>query len=418
MTTAWENQFEGADQRLDVRLIGVGGGGGQALARLSKVANPSFRTLVVNTDAGALNALDFEGEKILVGRGITRSLGCGGDPELGQAVAEADSERLAGLVRGADLVFVVSALGGGCGSGMAPTLARLATDEGAMVVGFACLPFAFEGSRRGRVAEESVLRLREACDALITLPNDLLLQESQEDTAVEEAFAQADEWIARGIRSLSVVLMKVGLVQLDLATLRRALGGKGGKTLFAVGNGEGSGAIDQALHSLGACPLLHFDGSPRALDAMVVQLVVGEDFSLDQMATLVNRLNERFGCREETFVGVVVEKGVRSRIEICLMGVTDLENRRFLKERPRGSAAKRVRKLHELESADKTAEGAPADSGRVAVDEVIPGQVEFEELLSGGQRGIFEKTAKNLYQGVDLDIPTFIRKGVRVRASQ
>lgn len=418
MATNWEDQYDGADKRLDIRLIGVGGGGGQAVARMDSDSNQALRVVAVNTDAAALNALDFEGEKLLVGRGITRSLGCGGDPELGQAVAEADSERLVDLVRGADLVFVVTALGGGCGSGVAPILARLATDEGAMVIGFACLPFAFEGTRRGKVAEDAVLRFRESCDALVTLPNDLLLQESQEDTAVIEAFSQADEWMARGIRALCVVLLKVGLVQLDLATLKRAVGGKGGKALFALGSGDGSDYMERALSALGTCPLLNIEGSPGTMDAMVVQLVVGEDFSLDQLASIVNRLNERFGCREETVVGVVVEKGTRSRMDICLLGVTDLENRRFFRERTRGTATKRVKKLHELQTVEPSANDEDEPVKTAPIDKMIPGQGEFDDLLTGGQRGIFDKTSKNIVEGIDLDIPTFIRKGIRIRTSQ
>lgn len=392
-----------------IRVIGLGGGGANAVARFAPLAGDGIKVMVANTDARALEALQLK-EKRVLGRGITRGLGCGGDPELGQAVAEAERGSLVEMVAGADLLFLVTALGGGTGSGMAPVLAKAATDQGAMVITFANLPFSFEGNRRRKVAEESLHLLREASDALIVVPNDLLIQGSEEAASVGEVFQLADQWISLGIHSMGKILFEVGLVNLDFSTLRRALGGKGGKTLFSIASAEGEGYMEKALQALFECPLLSVQSAHRGADSLVVHLVGGRDLSMSAVSGLVQSLNEKFGSREETFVGAVVDETREAFLEICILGMIDMENRRFFRGR---STIPRItpRVPAGPGQGDGGSGGDPDGSSH-------PGQEEFEELIESGQRGMFEKTGRNLHEGIDLDIPTFIRRGIRIRAEQ
>ena len=167
----------GASEReLTIKLVGVGGAGSNAVDRL-KMENPDrIQLATVNTDGQALASSPVE-EKILIGRSVTRGLGAGGDPELGRLAAEAEKDKLADSFRGTDLIFLVAGMGGGTGGGAAPVVAEIASQEGSLVIGFVTMPFSFEGGRRLKQADEGLIALRQVCDAVIPLPNDVLLQQ-------------------------------------------------------------------------------------------------------------------------------------------------------------------------------------------------------------------------------------------------
>lgn len=414
-----------ADRDPGLKLIGVGGGGSNAVDRLKMENLDRLRLAVVNTDYKALCTSPVQ-DKVLIGSGITRGLSAGGDPALGFAAAEADREKLAELVRDTDLVFLVAGLGGGTGSGAAPVVAEVAQEQGALVIAFVTLPFTFEGGRRRKQAEDALAELRTWCHAVIPLPNDILLQEGTEQTSVLDAFARADEWIGRGVKSIWGMLSRTGLINLDFATLRQSFAARGGKTLFGLGLGEGTDAAGAALENLKLCPLLHTPEFARKADRLLVNITGGPDLSLTKVNELMNAVTEEFGREAHVIMGAAIDENMAGRVEICVLGATDAGGR-YVRRPP--TPARRPEKPAESSTAHApetnptlkaTITPAPAGSpAPVAAEEAAAAKPQQEEFgFSGGvpveARGSFDKSDRNLFEGQDLDVPTYLRKGIKV----
>src|SRR5580658_8595442 len=222
------------DRNVAIKLVGVGGAGSNAVDRLKMESLDRLQLAVINTDHQALASSPVQ-DKVLIGMATTRGLGAGGDPDLGREAAEADREKIATVVKDCDLVFLLAGMGGGTGSGASPIVAEIAAEQGALVIAFVTMPFSFEGGRRLKQAEEGLRALRQVCDAVIPLPNDMLLQETAENETVLDSFARADEWVGRGVKSIWSMLSKTGLINLDFATIRQVFQQRGGKTLFGLG---------------------------------------------------------------------------------------------------------------------------------------------------------------------------------------
>ncbi|MCZ6672290.1 MAG: cell division protein FtsZ, partial [Verrucomicrobia bacterium] len=240
-----------------IKIIGVGGAGNNAVDRIRMDMEQleGLSLACVNTDLKTLSDSPV-GEKHLIGRNITRGLGTGGDPELGRQAAESDRETITRLVDGFELIFIVASLGGGSGAGIAPVISEIAKQRGSLVIAFVNMPFTFEGARRFKMADNALKELREISDAVIPLPNDMLLQEEAAQDSVLNAFSKADEWITRGVKSIWAILLKSGLININFSTLREVFSIRGAKTLFGFGVGQGPDFIQEALDDLVLCPLL------------------------------------------------------------------------------------------------------------------------------------------------------------------
>ncbi|HYC72369.1 MAG TPA: cell division protein FtsZ [Opitutaceae bacterium] len=412
-----------ADRDPGLKLIGVGGGGSNAVDRLKMENLDRLRLAVVNTDYKALCTSPVQ-DKVLIGSAITRGLSAGGDPALGFAAADADREKLAELVRDTDLVFLVAGLGGGTGSGAAPVLAEAAQETGALVIAFVTLPFTFEGGRRRKQAEDALAELRTWCHAVIPLPNDILLQEGTEQTSVLDAFARADEWIGRGVKSIWGMLARTGLINLDFATLRQSFSARGGKTLFGLGLGEGPDAASAALESLKLCPLLHTPEFARKADRLLVNITGGPDLSLTKVNELMNAVTEEFGKEAHVIMGAAIDENMAGKVEICVLGATDAGGR-FARRPPTPTRRAPERTVesataHAPESnptITATITSAPAKPAAAAKDAPAAKPQQEEFGFSGGPaeaRGSFDKSDRNLFEGQDLDVPTYLRKGIKV----
>jgi len=362
---------------------------------------------------------------------VTRGLGAGGDPDLGREAAEADREKVAAIVKDCDLIFLVTGMGGGTGSGASPVVAEIAAETGALVIAFVTMPFSFEGGRRLKQAEEGLRALRQVCDAVIPLPNDVLLQEAADNETVLDSFARADEWIGRGVKSLWSMLFKTGLINLDFATLRQAFQQRGGKTLFGLGEGSGENAVTDAIASLKLCPLLHTPEFSRKADRLLVNILGGADLTLPKVNELMTFITEQFGRDSHIIMGAVIDEDMAGRVEVCVIGTSDMGGRGVPSRRTVTPTA-RGRALPAGQP------GLPAPRGDVAV--ATPGApkpsraAELELPLGGGSkdaagqpvaqeefgfgevesRGHFEKTDRNLFDGQDLDVPTYLRKGIKI----
>jgi cell division protein FtsZ len=404
------------DRNIAIKLVGVGGAGSNAVDRLKMENLERLQLAVINTDHQALSSSPVQ-DKVLIGMGVTRGLGAGGDPELGREAAEADREKISKVIKDCDLVFLFGGMGGGTGSGALPVVAELAAEEGALVVAFVTMPFSFEGGRRLKQAEEGLAALRRVCDAVIPLPNDVLLQESAENETVLDSFARADEWMGRGVKSIWAMLFKTGLINVDFATLRQVFQHRGGKTLFGLGEGHGESAAADAVASLKLCPLLHTPEFSRKADRLLVNIIGGTDLTLPKVNELMTAITEQFGRESHVIMGAVIDEQMQHRIEVCVLGTCDMNGRGLPARRP-VPAGRTKSTFARTENPPAPPPAGPAVL--TPVEAVAPAAsatpVAQEEFGFGEieSRGHFEKTDRNLFDGQDLDVPTYLRKGVRV----
>src|SRR3954463_3667148 len=321
------------DRNIAIKLVGVGGAGANAVDRLKMENLERLQLAVINTDHQALSSSPVQ-DKVLIGMGVTRGLGAGGDPDLGRMAAEADREKISTIVKDCDLIFLVTGMGGGTGSGASPVVAEIAAESGALVIAFVTMPFSFEGGRRMKQAEEGLRALRQVCDAVIPLPNDVLLQEAADNETVLDSFARADEWIGRGVRSIWSMLFRTGLINLDFATLRQAFYQRGGKTLFGLGNGSGENAVADAIESLKLCPLLHTPEFSRKADRLLVNIIGGADLTLPKVNELMSAITDQFGRDSHIIMGAVIDEEMPGRVEVCVLGTSDMGGRSLSSRRP------------------------------------------------------------------------------------
>ena len=377
---------------LRVKVVGIGGAGCHILSRINLKYHDRIDLAAIDTDAQVLADIPIE-QKHLLGGKMTHGLGSGGEVSLSCKAVEQDHEMLEALFADTELVFLIAGLGRGTGSGAGPAMAKISAKTDAFTIAFVALPFTFEGTQRRKQALESLAEWRTACHAVIPLPNDLLIQETEEAANVPQALKQADEWIRRGIDSCCTMLFSNSLIPLDFPTLRTAFGSRGGKTLFGLGRASGQDFIRKALDDLMLCPLLHLSESTRYADSLLVNIIGGKDLTLVQVKDLMHTLNDKFGGKKNTVIGAVVDPDLGDALELCVIGSSNIH------ENPTSQAV--------MNSDTPYPEKKPT----------IPAptiQREFGFADVQKQRGYFDKTNRNLHDGEDLDIPTYLRKGIKI----
>ena len=249
-----DNDIEGLPP---IKVVGVGGGGSNAVNRMMTSRLPGVQYLAVNTDLQALDACDAE-VKVRIGDRLTRGLGAGSDPLRGSRAAEESRELIAEALQGAEMAFVTSCLGGGTGTGAAPIVAEVAREMGALTIGVVTKPFSFEGAKRRQQAEDGVRDLQDKVDTLIIIPNDRLLQLNAEDLSIEAAFRAADDVLRQGIQGISDLITVPGMVNLDFADVRKIMT-DAGPALMAIGHGQGEQRAIEAAREAISSPLLEVD---------------------------------------------------------------------------------------------------------------------------------------------------------------
>lgn len=249
----------------DIKVIGVGGGGCNAVNRMIRAKIPGVAFVACNTDAQALMSSDAS-TRLRIGERLTKGLGVGGDPARGERAADESRDELYDLLRGTEMVFVTAGLGGGTGTGAAPIIAEIAKDCGALTIGVVTKPFAWEGMQRQRQAEEGVNRLKDKVDTLIVIPNARLMEICPPDASVEQAFETADDVLRQAIQSISNIISQNGSINLDFNDVRTTMS-EAGPALLAVGRGSGDNRAVDAARAATTSPLLDqsIDGAMRVL---------------------------------------------------------------------------------------------------------------------------------------------------------
>lgn len=413
--TLFEQDTAQAD--LKIKIIGVGGAGNNAVDGLKLDDLGDVRLAAINTDAQALNNSPIA-EKLVIGRSVTRGLGAGGEVEIGKAAAESDRDAIARMIGDMDLIILVVGLGGGTGSAAAAIVAEVAAKSDALVLAFATMPFSFEGARRKRIAEDSIGELRQLVHGLIPLPNDVLLQEGEEDTSVLNAFAVADRWIGRGVNSLCAMLLKTGLINQDFSSLRSVFQNRGGKTIFGTGTATGGDFVQDALEDLFICPLLHLGDRPAQLDRILVNVIGGTDLGIAKVNEIMTQVTKRFGSREDIVFGAVIDESRSQSLELCILGKAEMDSLITPEpvEIPKPSKTITTGLGLETEiSLDKKAPRPVHRSKLTKKQQAAVDQDEFNFIDTDAQRGYFDKTDRNDYKDEDLDVPTFMRRGIKIK---
>ncbi|MGH2584700.1 MAG: cell division protein FtsZ [Dehalococcoidia bacterium] len=298
-----------------IKVIGVGGGGCNAVDRMIEEQIFGVDFVAVNTDAQALQLSKAE-TKIRVGDKLTRGLGVGGDPTVGARAAEESREDLAEIVRGADMVFITAGMGGGTGTGAAPLIAELARQSGALTVAVITRPFGFEGSRRRRQAEEGIMRLRDKVDTLIVIPNDRLLTICDNRVTMAQAFREADSVLRQGIRGISELITRPGMINLDFNDVKKIMA-DAGPALLAIGRARGENRSVEAAKQAISSPLL--DASINGARGILFNVTGPEDLLLAEVSMAAQVINEVVDAEAEIIFGAVLEESMGDEVQITVI---------------------------------------------------------------------------------------------------
>ena len=298
-----------------IKVIGVGGGGGNAVNRMiaSEVTGVEFWSF--NTDAQAL-LQSSASKRFQMGQKLTKGLGAGGNPAIGQKAAEESRDDIAQAVEGADLVFITAGMGGGTGTGAAPIIAEVAKEAGALTVGIVTRPFIFEGRRRGQQAEEGIAGLQSRVDTLIVIPNDKLLSVISEQTPVQEAFRVADDILRQGVQGISDIIMIPGLVNVDFADIR-AIMADAGSAMMGIGVGSGKSRAREAAMTAISSPLL--ETSVDGANGVVFNITGGEDMTLHEVNAAAETIYEVVDQNANIIFGAVIDPKMDGEIRITVI---------------------------------------------------------------------------------------------------
>ncbi len=364
-----------------IKVIGVGGGGSNAVNRMIEEGMGGVEFVAVNTDAQAL-LLSNAPRRVRIGDKLTRGLGAGGDPEKGQKAAEESAEELYEVVRGADMVFIASGMGGGTGTGAAPVVAQVAKECGALTIGVVTRPFTFEGNRRSQSAETGINRLKDHVDTLIVIPNDRLLQIVDKRASLKDSFKMADDVLRQGIQGISELITVPGLINLDFADVR-AIMSEGGAALMAVGRAAGEDRARLAAEQAISSQLL--DITIDGARGILFNVTGGPNMTLFEVNQAAAIIKETAHPEVNLIFGAVIDPNLGDEIRITVIA-TGFERtsvpRRAL-ERPAARPAAASRPTHH----------APAQAGEP--------QSARQDLADFQPRS---------YNTDDLDIPAFLRR--------
>ncbi|HNW14135.1 MAG TPA: cell division protein FtsZ, partial [Anaerolineaceae bacterium] len=367
-----------------LKVIGLGGGGQNAVDRMIELGLEGVQFIAANSDAQVLQHSQAD-LKIQLGRKITRGLGAGGDPAVGQAAAEESIAELTSALTGADMVFLTAGMGGGTGTGAIPVAARVAKSVGAVVVAVVSLPFSFEIGRRQTNARNGLLMLQQHTDTLITVPNDRLLQVAPRNLPIEMAFRLADDILRQGIQGISELITQPGLINVDFSHIKNMML-NGGGSLLAIGTGKGENRVSDALEHALHHPMLESIDLEDA-SGIIANFTGGNDLPFFEVTEALNTLQEKSGGMAEIVPGIICDDRMEDRVQVILVltgiGTTALDPQRM--KRP-------VPVMTPAEDTDKETSLSPGNSYQENIPDVHP------ELAAAQS---------------ELDVPAFMRRKAR-----
>jgi len=298
-----------------IKVIGVGGGGGNAVNRMIKAGLSGVDFWLMNTDLQVLQYSTAK-NKIQLGTKLTNGLGAGGEPQIGEKAAEEAQQEITEALEGADMVFVTAGMGGGTGTGAAPIVAKIAKELGILTIGVVTKPFSFEGKRRQNQAAQGLEKLREAVDALIVIPNDKLLDVVDRRVSLQESFIVVDEVLLRGVQGISDIITIPGLINVDFADVKSVMQASG-SALMGIGRGQGEGrAVDAAKTAIDSQLL---ETSINGASGVIVNITGGPDMTLHEVTDATNIINSAVLDDAKVIIGAVVDDKIQGEIQITVI---------------------------------------------------------------------------------------------------
>jgi len=394
-----------------IKVVGVGGAGGAAINRMVDAGIRGVDFVAVNTDAQALHHSKAN-HKVHIGKEETRGLGAGADPEIGERAARESLDEIRDAVRGSDMVFVTIGAGGGTGSGAGHLVAQAAKEEGALVIGFATKPFAFEGERRRRNADTAIEKLRKNVDTLITIPNDRLLQTIDRRTPLLEAFKVADDVLRQGVQGISDLITVHGLVNLDFADVKTVMA-NAGSALMGIGRASGENRAVEAAQQAISSPLLEvsIDGARGIL----FNVIGGQDMSMHEINTVAETITAAADPEANIIFGATINPELEGEIIVTVVA-TGFDASYY--------ASRDAKTADLLKNAEESAEPQQIDEGTMAdidMELAEPGESSAEDFhneetpniwaLSDDVNGTAQDEAQ--VEEDELDKPSFLRRAFK-----
>jgi cell division protein FtsZ len=365
-----ENLFE---NQATIKVLGIGGAGSNAVNRMIQEGVMGVQFVALNTDSQALG-LSKAGTKIQLGAELTRGLGAGGDPEVGEKAAKESKDVIKAELQGCDMVFVTAGMGGGTGTGAAPVVAEMAREMGILTVGVVTKPFLFEGPRRKKLAESGSARLKEHVDTLITVPNDRLLSVIEKKTTMQQAFSAADDVLRQGVQGISDIILLPGIINVDFADVRSVMS-NAGVALMGLGRGVGEQRARLAAQQAANSPLLetNIQGAKRLL----INITAGPDFSIGEAYEAMEYILQ-FSDQDDAdiIMGHVMKDTAEGEVQVTLLAAGMVPGQTY---------AERAPDVFLGATAPQTPEAPKAGATSAA-----PAPIQLDEI--------------------DLDIPTFLRR--------
>src|SRR5437016_9249494 len=454
---------ERAEEFIPIKIVSVGGAGLNALDRIVLDGLEGAEVLAVNTDVQSL-ASSVAAHKVQLGRTVTRGLGAGGDPELGYQAAFESTEEIREALTGARMIFICAGLGGGTGSGAAPYVAHLAREAGALVLAFATLPFAFEGRRRNAQAREALGRLNEIANAVVCFENDQMGDMVAPHAGIHQAFSKADTTISQSIRSIVNLIQRPGLIRIGFDDLLAALRSRNGRCLFGFGESDSDNRAHDALAQALKDPLM--DRGRMLADAIrvLVQVAGGPGMTLSEVEILMQELGRHVNEETQILFGTAVDGRMEDRLSVTIISsfTADIDSIPQQIQPPQSSVPAIASVWAQPQDAspkiDIEPEATPMETSQpaetMAIEEPAPvgtawmqpsmhnkpeprlstpqtnpvpikeGKPSPEKNVQAKQevlqfepvtRGRFEKSEPTIVEGEDLDVPTYLRKKIKVK---
>ncbi len=416
MNPSAENQtmMFGAPAQPVVKIFGVGNAGVGLLDALPAMEVAGASLVAINTEAGSL-AASTATFKIHLENKLMRGLGTGGDPERGRALAEEQLALLKSACEGANVVFIVAGLGGGAGSGISPVLARAAKEAGALVLAFVTLPFQCEGSRRLQQAQQGMEQLKSVADGVICLPNQKAFKFIDENTSVLETFRITGGLLVESVMGVWRLLTRRGLIEIHFNDLCALVRDRHSESVFAAVEATGPARSREIVERLLAHPLLEEGRALAEADAVLVSLMGGKDLTMAE----VNRIMEQLGrhCeRAQVIMGAAVDPEIKSQLAVTLIAAKNAAPKTEPAREEEPEPATRRHAARSLSPAPSSVNLEQRDTlgsrGGRGTRRNNPKMLQGQLPLAIVSKGRFDKSEPTLYKGEDLDIPTYIRRGV------
>ncbi len=412
---------------LKVKLFGLGGAGVNIVDLFAKENVSNVECFLLDTDAKAIQSVQYAHSQLL-GQSICRGLGCGGDSKLAKQVSESHKDEIKTWINDSDVVIFVVGLGGGIGSALAQLLAELSTDSSAIIMGFCLLPFSFEGSRFSK-GEALIGEIRPLLHGIFSIPNDYLLQEGEANQTALNGFETGNRWILNGIQSVSNLLFKKGILNQDFGTLKNIFQARGGKSLFAVTNpneifDSKVQSMESYIESFLMHPLLHSEDRPKKIDGLFIIINGDQSLGLSVIHQIASLIANGLQFKDEIKVDAYVDESLATSLSITLFAKSEIIDRSIINNKandlfgnedfkvnstyefkPKGNLKQKVLTLHKSKLRKKYGNKNNENDS----------QKEFSFFDKEMNRGYFTDMNNLLFKGTNLDNPTFLRKGIKIK---